>query len=38
MSLDHYGEYARMHCDGRRDGIGEFEFMEHVLSVMVEVH
>ena len=38
MSPDYQGEYARMHWDGRRDGIGEFEFMEHVLSVMVEVH
>ena len=31
-------EYTRMRCDGRRDGIGEFEFMEHVLSDMVQVH
>ena len=38
MSPDYHGEYARMHCDGLRDGIWEFEFMEHVLSGMVEVH
>ena len=38
MSPDYHGEYSRMHCDVRGDGIGEFEFMEHVLSVMVEVH
>ena len=38
MSPDYHDEYARMHCDGRRDGIGEFEFMGHVLSDLFEVH